>query len=141
MGTWPAIAEAPGNKTLVHFPAILRVCTVPIERPLMPVVSMGQRNTSLIGGGCDGAWLSVAVCRGWGGDLGAVAGRSCGEADGSGAGALDRDGPGGSSALRWDPAASSTSVGLSVELDRAGGDLPRSGGRHIIACDRGRAGS
>ena len=32
--------------------------------PIIGVVSMGQRNTSLIRGGCDGAWLSEVVARG-----------------------------------------------------------------------------
>ena len=34
------------------------------KRPDLPVVSMGRRNTSLIRGGWDGAWLSEVVSRG-----------------------------------------------------------------------------
>ena len=55
-------------------------------------------------------------------------------------GLLDRDGAGLSGAVWRDPSRCATAVAGSVELGRAGGDLPWSGGRSVVAGDRGRAG-
>ena len=69
----------------------------------------------------------------------ADAGRSCGEADGSGAGLSHRDGAGLSDPV-WRDQTRATTTGdrVGFELGGAGGDLAGSGGRSVVAGDRRR---
>ena len=77
---------------------------------------------------CDEIWVRLA---GW----------ACGQADRSRVGVADQHGAGLPDSVWWDPARSAVSICGSVELRRAGGDLPRPGCRDVVAGDRGRSGT